>query len=147
MDDDGVVISISLLAAVGTFVETGITNQSPLPALWSILAGLVVAHWFAFSLASLATGDGAHRKTDVLESLAGVGGALSVGLLVTLASWLVPIELETLVITVVLFIYIAIGAGTVARTLKAGWLRTIAIVVITIGLAAAIVALKLFFSG
>lgn len=83
----------------------------------------------------------------MLESLSGVAGALSVGILVTVVSWLVPIEAETLAITLVLFGYIVVAATTVARSQKAGWLRTIVIVAIILAVAVGIVSLKYFFGG
>ena len=112
----GLYISISLLAAIDTLVRTGHGMESPVPALWGILLGLVVAHWFAFSLASVATSTGQSRREDLLHSAAGIAGALNVGLVVTLTSWVIPAEWETAAISVVLIGCIALAALVVARS-------------------------------
>lgn len=138
----GLYISISLLAAIGTIVETGNPEKSPLPTLWGVLIGLVIAHWFAFSLAAFATGTRDSRREDLLHVASGVAGAVSVGALITVTSILVPASWETAAITVVLIIYLALAAAVVARSRRAGWLRTIVIVAIVLALATAIIAVK-----
>ena len=138
----GLYISISLLAAIGTIVETGNPERSPLPALWGILAGLVIAHTFAFSLASIATATGDTRREDLLHVGAGLAGAISVGLLITAVSLLLPAQWETLAITIALTAYIGAAAGVIARSRKAGWWRTVMIVAIVLVVAVGIILVK-----
>ncbi|WP_296751122.1 hypothetical protein [Thiobacillus sp.] len=140
----GLYVSISLLAAIGTLVQTGHGAESPIRALWGILLGLVVAHWFAFSLAAIATDTGEGRREALLHSAAGVAGAASVGVALTLTSWLVPATWETAAITVVLIAYIALAAVTVARSRQADWFRTGVIVAAVLALSLGIVLLKNF---
>lgn len=143
----GLYVSISLLAAIGTLVQTGHGADSPVAALWGILVGLVVAHWFAFSLAAVATATEDTRHEDLLHSAAGIAGAASVGVVFTVASWLVPAAWETATINVVLICYIAMAALTVARSRQAGWLRACVIVAATLALSLGIVLLKNFLGG
>lgn len=138
----GLYISISLLAAIGTIVETGIPEQSPLPALWGILVGLVIAHLFAFSLASLATGTTESRREDLLHIVSGVAGAISVGVLITVISLLLPAHWETAAITIVLIGYIGVAAGSIARSRNAGWIRTLVIIAVVLVLAVGIILIK-----
>ena len=109
-----------------------------------VLAGLVVAHWFAFSLAAFATRTKESRREDALHSLTGIAGAIFVGLLVTVTCLIVPTEIETLAVTIVLVIYIFIAAFVTARSRKAGVLSTILIVVVVLAVAISIILLKNF---
>lgn len=138
----GLYISISLLASIGTLVETGIPAHSPLPALWGILVGLVIAHLFAFSLASLATGTKDSRREDLLHIMSGVAGAVSVGVLITVISLLLPAHWETVAITIALIGYIGVAAGIIARSRDAGWVRTLLIIAAVLVLAAGIIVAK-----
>ncbi|WP_147276125.1 hypothetical protein [Pelagibacterium lacus] len=109
--------------------------------------GLVAAHWFAFSLAAIATDTTEDRKNSLLHSAAGIAGAASVGMVLTVTSWLVPAQWEALAITIALIGYISIAAITIARSRKAGWLRGTIIVVGVLTLSFGIVFLKNFLGA
>lgn len=143
----GLYIAISLLAAIDTLVATGEVASSPVPTLWGILGGLVIAHWFAFSLAAIATDTPATRWHNVKHSLAGIAGAFSVGVVVTVTAWLVPVEWESTAIILALIGYIALAAYVVARGHRSGRTRTLIIVTTVLVLALAIVGLKNFLGG
>ncbi|HRO30832.1 MULTISPECIES: hypothetical protein [Micrococcaceae] len=142
----GLYIAISLLASLGTLVDLGEGADSPLPALWGILVGLLLVHWFAFSLAQFATDVGNSRRQDLRITAAGLGGGLKVGVLVTVVD-LVFSERETGAVTIALLGYIVVAAAIVARTYDAGRLRTVVIVVSITALGLAIVGAKNLLAG
>lgn len=90
---------------------------------------------------------GDSRREDLLHSAAGIAGAVSVGALLTVTSWLVPAAWETMAITAVLIGYIALAAITVARSRQADWFRSFVIVAVVLALSLGIVALKNFLGG
>ncbi|MDJ1372490.1 hypothetical protein [Gulosibacter molinativorax] len=138
----GIYIAISLLASIGTIVETGNPGQSPLPALWGIIIGLLIAHTFAFSLASIATDTRDNRREDLLHSASGVAGGLSVGVAITIVSLILPTHWETAAISIVLIVYLSLAAVVVARSRKASWWRTVIITAIVLALALVIIFVK-----
>jgi hypothetical protein len=143
----GLYIALSLLASLGTLVDIGEGAASPLPTLWGILIGLLLVHWFAFSLAQVATDVGNTRRQDLQITAAGLVGGLKVGVLVTVVDLVFPTQREATATTIALLGYIAVAAAIVARAYHPGRLRIAIVAVAITALGIAIVGMKNLLAG
>jgi len=82
--------TMTIYVAIVLLAELAAIPAEHLPRGWSLLAlvwsttvGLALAHWFAFSVAAPAVGEGLLTKQEVRLGVAGVLGSMVVAVLVT----------------------------------------------------------------
>lgn len=104
-------VAISLLAVLVALEEKAShTDQRAFTIVWGTTAGLALAHLFAFRLAARIAGDGTMSREEVALSLAQLGGAGLVALVVSVPIVLFPTTAEFDVARLLLVLIVA-GAG------------------------------------
>lgn len=113
----GLYVSVVLLAELAALPEEHLPHGYALVALiWGTCAGLAVAHWFSFTVASKALGDGALTRRDVDMGLIQIAAAAVVAFLSTVPLLVLPVSSERRITIFVPAVLIGLAGWFIGRS-------------------------------